>query len=136
MMKLVSLLFILCGTMYILIYILKRRRCSVKVEGEIIEIKSKIGGGSFTGKHLRKISLVYSPVYSFIYNNKRREYCSNCYNSIVEYELGDKQTLYINPNNENEICVKLDKKILIFQAIFSITYITIGIGGLILSTVV
>lgn len=124
--KLFSLLFVFLGFLITVIPLIiqnkKKNRCTVPVESVIIRVNSKISVDN--DGHRRT---VYSPVYAFTYNGKRIEYCSKIYSNIEKNIVGDNKTLYINPNDENDIYIEMNIKTCIILAFIGIAFVGFGI---------
>lgn len=95
----------------------QKKRCTVSIESIITKVKTNKDEDGTT----------YCPVYSFTYNGKRREYCSNVYDNIEKYIVGDDKILYINPDDDNDIYIEKGIKSKLFQIVFGIVFLGFGI---------
>ena len=77
---------------------IKRKRCTVELEAIVVDLKTRLG----TSKRL------YSPVYEFYFMHITQRVCNEFYSNVGLPNIGDRQILFVNPNNPNDFIIKKD----------------------------
>lgn len=75
----------------------REKNCTQLVRATCVEIKSR--RRQTQSEHMSTQHYLYCPVFSFHYNGKAYEVCSNFYSLDVDAELGQQYDLYINPDH-------------------------------------
>lgn len=89
-------IFFFMGASLIISYFVRTAReknCTELVRAYCIDIQRRYRND----EHHYKQHYLYCPVFSFRYNNKTYEVCSNLYTAYINAELGKEYDLYINP---------------------------------------
>ncbi len=92
-------IFFVTGILCLITYFVRSAReknCTQLVRATCVEIKSRRRQTN-TGNRVTQ-HYVYCPVFSFNYNGKSYEVCSNFYSLDVDAELGQQYDVYINPD--------------------------------------
>ena len=75
----------------------KQKRCSVETEGVVAGYDSHISTDIDTGS-----TEVYAPIFEYWYDGRLCRSTSQYYNGKQNYDIGQKVTLYINPEKPEE----------------------------------
>jgi len=82
----------------------KKKSCTMAIEAKCVSLKKS--HSYYDEGASNRYYEVYSPVWNYYIDGKFYTYCDNCYSSTSSAEVGDICTLYINPNNFNEVYSK------------------------------
>lgn len=84
----------------------KRHRCSVAVEAKCVRLKKTHSIRTNSDIWNYNDYEIYSPVWNYYVAGKTYTYCDNCYSRVSSAEVGDVCTLYVNPDNFNDVYSK------------------------------
>lgn len=93
------------------------KNCTVETEATIVDIKEEFssdGDGA---------SYSYYPIYEYKVGEEVKRVKSSSSSSVSKYNIGDKVTIFYNPNKTTEFIVKGEKS----SSIFSIVFIVLGV---------
>lgn len=91
----VALGFILLGLVIFYMPKMKHPNCTQAVEATVIQVNTQKKPGHLTNEW---------PLYEYEYNGMTMQYESEFLGSNSGYDVGDKATLYINPQNPDSVC--------------------------------
>jgi len=124
-------IFPIIGTIMMINTLLYRKtmlqKCTLKTEGTCIELRMMIREG--IGKGIT----VYSPIYEYYIDGQKYIYDNYPYSNISVPKIGDKEILYINPDNFNEAYRKHPIAIMIVNVVLWFSFIVLGGGGLVIA---
>lgn len=100
-----------------------KRKCSVEVTAEIVQMKSEY----FKGKHAGYTA--YTPVYKYTYLSQEYESSGRIYDQYDPYFVGKQVTVFINPDHPSEFYdpVRDTKKAVSFLVAFSLVLLFLAV---------
>ena len=102
------------------------KRCTVEVEGTVIEIKEEMSTDSDN-----QTSYTYYPVIEYKAGEKTVTKKSNTGSSSSKYNINDKIVVLYNPEKEDEFIIKGDKS----SSMLGIIFIIVGVAVVVLGVV-
>jgi hypothetical protein len=105
----------------------KKKQCTLAVDAKCERLKESYSTIDRDGMHSYNSEIkTYSPVWSYYVGGRTHTYCDNCYSRAGYANVGDTCTLYINPNNFDEV---YSKKNFSFKMILEIIGAMFILGG-------
>lgn len=102
----------------------KKKRCTIAVDAKCERLKESYRTIDSDGMHSCNSSIkIYSPVWSYYVGGKTYTYCDNCYSRTGYAKVGDIRTLYINPDNFNDVYSKKEFSVGIVLEIIGVMFI-------------
>ncbi len=93
------------------------KNCTFETKGTVVELVEK------RSRNKHGTSTTYAPVFEYEYNGKVYKYESKLATSPKPFEVGDKVTVMVDPDDPKEIYVPEYKTVRIFS------YVFLGVGG-------
>lgn len=123
MLIIVGALFFFIGSFLIKSYG-DKDKCTEPVSAVVTE---NVEHKSSSRKHRRKIT--YAPVFEYEYNGKAYTYKSNIYSKPAEYSVGEKTTIYVNPNAPEKVYYKPKGSAVVMNVVFKVVGVGVAVGG-------
>lgn len=127
-MVVMGTLFFLFGTFMLNAYG-NKSKCTEQVTAEVVKMTEH--RSKSTGRH-RGHSTTYAPVFKYEYDGKEYSYISTVATNPPEFSVGERVTIWVDPNSPNKIYYKPGGTSVMLSVLFRIIGGALSIGGVVL----
>lgn len=115
MVKEILIYLVISALVLLIIKIVLSYKCTAEVEATVIGINER----ESRGRHGRRI-MVYQPTFSYEWNGSQRTLTPAAWSSYSKYEIGERETLLIDPDNPDRFTYKNIMKEPVFKLTFTV----------------